>query len=472
MIKHAIVDISTKRVKDLPVKLTSSVISKALSRAKRYDIKDSSTTGFRLRISPAGSKTFIATGRVRGTPTTRTLTIGDASVLSVDDARKEAIQFLSKLQLGIDATQVKAEAVQREAKLNAEQLASQISLQDAMELYLADKKLKPATAKSYRYEIPFYCAEFLDMSIQDITEDGICKWYLSNKDRPASIDKAFRSLRAILEYAVATRVLTFNPCLAVTARKIRYKIQPRTRRIESHNLTAFIDSWIDLTGREFINPIQGDFILWLLMTGFRLDEARTLAWSDIDYETYTITIKDTKSGNAHLLPLTPLMKDLLDRRKKDNPASNPYVFPARLGRGMSDIKHLNDCRKSLDAITNNAQIPQVRPHDLRRTFATMLDELNISESNIKSLLNHNDGSVTSKHYLQQTDMETKRTNLWAVGKHLEMAATIKALHPVTNEECIWGCTGTIRNFVYGTDDLEFIEVKGSVSKASLLDGMR
>ena len=113
----------------------------------------------------------------------------------------------------------------------------------------------------------------------------------------------------------------------------------------------------------------------------------------------------------YILPLTPLMSDLLDRRLQDNPSNNPYIFPARQGKGLSNTKHLSDFRQTLDKITDRAFIPSVRPHDLRRSFTTMLDELDISESNIKALLNHNDGTVTKKHYLQATNIEIKRRNL-------------------------------------------------------------
>jgi len=233
-----------------------------------------------------------------------------------------------------------------------------------------------------------------------------------------------------------------------------------------------MDAWLLLMQQRKINPVQGDFILWLLMTGCRLDEARTLKWSDIDNEQLILTIIDTKNGHPHVLPLTPLMSDLLDRRKHDNPTLNPYVFIAKQGRGSSDTKHLCDCRKSLDKITATAGIPTVRPHDVRRSFTTILDELDISESNIKALLNHNDGSVTRKHYLQSTNVEVKRRNLWSVGKHLEQAITVNGNNPSTGEACIFACVGSIRQFIYGTATCDYTVVKGIKTAKDILEAMR
>ena len=455
----------TKQSQNKTLRLTNKVIIDALPRANRYTINDLLVTGLRLRISPNGTKRFIALGRVRGVNKVRTKTLGDASVLSLDNTRIAAKAFLTKLQLGIDANEENAIKIANEAY-------SAITLNEALETYLADRELKTKTIAGYRYEIPKYCKSFLYKPVNQITEDEICRWYLDNKHIPTSIDKAFRSLRAILEYMVGIKIIPYNPCMAVTARKLRYKIKPRTRRIETYHLTSFMDSWLLLMKQGSINKLHGDFILWLLMTGCRLNEARTLQWSDLDSVQLTITIVDTKNGQPHILPLTPLMSDLLDRRKQYNPIENSYIFPAMQGRGLSNIKHLVDCRKSLDKITTAANLPIIRPHDLRRSFTTMLDELDISESNIKALLNHNDGTVTRKHYLQATNIEVKRRNLWAVGKKLEQAITINGTDPITGLACSFACTGSIREFIYGTGKCDFNIIKGEKTAKSILDAMR
>ncbi len=444
---------------------TNKFIKHVLPKAKRFVINDTEVTGLKLRVSPNGRKRFIAVGKVRKSKKVRTKTLGDANIISLDDARIAARQFLTQLQSGIDANEL--DALQ---KIEASKKA--LTLNDALNNYVTDRQLKPKTVASYHYEIPKYCKLFLFKNVCNITENEICEWYLENKHRPTSIDKAFRSLRAIFEYLLSTKVISHNPCTAVTARKLRYKIKPRTRRIETYDLTKFMDAWLYLLQKGRIGTLQGDFVLWLLMTGCRLNEARTIRWSDLDIEQLAVTIIDTKNNHPHVLPLTPLMNDLLDRRKFDNPSANPYIFVAKKGKGYSDSKHLIDCRKTLDKITTTANIPQIRPHDLRRTFTTILDELDVSESNIKALLNHNDGTVTRKHYLQATNLEVKRRNLWAVGKYLERAVTVDGINQETGQLCIFSCVGSIRQFIYGTATCDFSEIKGKRTAKEILDAMR
>jgi integrase len=454
-----VIDITSKRQTDKPIKLTAKLIANALPRTNRYDIKDTTVSGLRLRISPTSRKVFVALGKVKSTNQVRVLTLGDANLLTLDKARELATEFLTKLHLGIDVRKVSSEQELADNK-------KKITLHDAMEQYLSDRQLKPSTVKDYRYEIPLYCKAFLTLPVQEITEDSVCKWYLRNSHRSTSIDKAFRSLRAILQYQVGLHTITFNPAHAVTIRKLRYKIKPRTRRVESHNITKFVDGWLKLMVEDAINPIQGDFILMLLMSGLRLNECRKLKWSNICYELYTITVYDTKNGSDHTIPLTPLIFDVFQRRKNDNPKENPFIFPAMQGKGISETKHINDCRKTLDKISIAANIDCVRPHDIRRTFTSILDELNISESNIKALLNHNDGTVTRKHYLQSTNIETKRSNLWEVGKFLESSVTIR------RNGSNWKCLGTLRHYVYGTANIEYVIEKDKVTAKGILESMR
>jgi integrase len=41
-------------------------------------------------------------------------------------------------------------------------------------------------------------------------------------------------------------------------------------------------------------------------------------------------------------------------------------------------------------------------HDLRRTFATYADSLEIKHTSIKRLMNHKSNDVTSTHYIHQS----------------------------------------------------------------------
>ncbi len=115
---------------------------------------------------------------------------------------------------------------------------------------------------------------------------------------------------------------------------------------------------------------------------------------------------DTKSNRPLLLPMTDLVYDLLHKRK-NNARSDIWVFD-----GGSKEGHIVDAKKSLQhmchIIANSKETDEYKftLHDLRRTFATMAEQLNISLYSLKLLMNHStDNDVTSGYIqLEQNDL--------------------------------------------------------------------
>src|SRR4029077_11443505 len=87
-----------------------------------------------------------------------------------------------------------------------------------------------------------------------------------------------------------------------------------------------------------------DYLLLVLFTGLRRNEAATLKWSAVDFDARTLTIEDTKNGIVHALPQTGLLYALL--RGRVAKTTSQYVFP---GAGASG--HL---------VTPDKQIQKIR----------------------------------------------------------------------------------------------------------------
>jgi hypothetical protein len=81
-------------------KLTGKLIETvALPSEKQVILRDSELKGFGLRLTPGGMS-YVVEARVNGK--TRRLTVGIADLLSVEDARKEAIRLLAQMTTGTD----------------------------------------------------------------------------------------------------------------------------------------------------------------------------------------------------------------------------------------------------------------------------------------------------------------------------------------------------------------------------------
>jgi len=130
------------------------------------------------------------------------------------------------------------------------------------------------------------------------------------------------------------------------------------------------------------NETTRDYLHLLLFTGLRRSEASRLQWSDIDFEARTLTIRETKNHQVHVLPLSDYLYDLL--RKRHAVKQSLFVFPSDSERGYlveprSAVKRVSD----LSGVTFTL-------HDLRRTFISIAESLDIPGYALKRLLNQKD----------------------------------------------------------------------------------
>ncbi len=128
---------------------------------------------------------------------------------------------------------------------------------------------------------------------------------------------------------------------------------------------------------------------FLALTGWRRGEALALKWSEVDLETRTARLPDTKTGFS-MRPLSHAACKVL----RDHPRLGELVFPASIGVD----KHMSGFRKIWVRIAAKAQLPDdVTPHVLRHSFASVAADLGFSELTIAAMIGHRKASVTSKY---------------------------------------------------------------------------
>lgn len=133
------------------------------------------------------------------------------------------------------------------------------------------------------------------------------------------------------------------------------------------------------------------FLTFLLFTGLRRGEASSLKWKDIDFNDRTFTIQKTKNGDPLTLPIGDHIFELLQDRW-GHYGNYDYVFP---GSGKSG--HLAEPKKGIYRVAETTGI-NFTCHDLRRTFITIAESLDISAYALKRLVNHRVSDVTSDQF--------------------------------------------------------------------------
>ena len=124
-------------------KITQTTISKISATGKVYFIRDSDLKGFAIKVTALGKASFIVEKRVKGGRNVRTM-LGDIELMSLREARAEALQALAQIGSGVDIN-----------KVVAPQMLPHDALKKHLERYIdiknaGDKGLAKGTVDGYR----------------------------------------------------------------------------------------------------------------------------------------------------------------------------------------------------------------------------------------------------------------------------------------------------------------------------------
>jgi integrase len=133
-------------------------------------------------------------------------------------------------------------------------------------------------------------------------------------------------------------------------------------------------------GGEFVVSVC-DLVEMALLTGLRRGELLSLTWDHVCLRDSTYYLAMTKNGDPLELPLTAHVRAMMERRIANGDES-PYVFSAPNQYGQ-----IKEPKKVIAQIAATSEI-DFTLHDLRRTFTTTAESLNVGAYTIKRLLNH------------------------------------------------------------------------------------
>ncbi|OGW94849.1 MAG: hypothetical protein A3K16_03340 [Omnitrophica bacterium RIFCSPLOWO2_01_FULL_45_24] len=145
-----------------------------------------------------------------------------------------------------------------------------------------------------------------------------------------------------------------------------------------------------------------------VFAGLRRSEALSLKVKDVDLSNNTIRLAHTKTRRQEAVPICSTLKQLLEdylqvrlalKRETDNlfVDSNRSGQDKRRGDGSFGTRGL---QLLFGELNNNLNFgKRLRPHLLRRSFATMLLRKGLNIVDVSRLLRHSDISVTVKSYI-------------------------------------------------------------------------
>lgn len=378
----------------MAVKLTKTIIDNLIYDGKDKIYQDSALAGFAIFVRKSG-KTYIVNKRVAGK--LHRISISDVSLITLTEAREKAVTIISNLVQGIDPNKKKID------------MPAQVpTLQECYDYFKSKKTLTDETIKSYDRQILTLLKDWLNLPLNDITKSMISDRHAKlTKDSPAQANASMRVLRSVWNYCRHSfldddeePIIKEHPIMILNVKKDWNVIKPKKRHVEEEYLGKFLKAVIEHQDRwshrqaPYSNNAR-DIMLVFMLTGVRLNEAQTLAWSDIDLKIGKILFKDTKNGSDYPLPMGEVLWALMRYRAKFA-MGNTWVFPT-LYKSKDD--HVKDLGGSYEVISGKADL-YITPHDLRRTFISVANRLAMNYPVLKRLLNHQDSKTSDDVTLQ------------------------------------------------------------------------
>jgi len=212
--------------------------------------------------------------------------------------------------------------------------------------------------------------------------------------------KIIVTFNQIMAYAVRHKMIDSNP--------VRDAERPRRNMddVVKGNIAVLAPEQIRALLEATPNQKHRTLFLTAIMTGARLGEILGLRWSDVDFEKKQIHIRRTfnherfftpkTKGSIRSIDLAPMMVLELRKWKLVSGGNNDkLVFPSEVG---SPIGPQNLTRRYFKPALKVAGLPEIRFHDLRHTYASLLIEQGENIKYISSQLGHASTTITLDVY--------------------------------------------------------------------------
>ena len=261
-----------------------------------------------------------------------------------------------------------------------------------------------------------------DIKLPDITAAKISALLLdiqSQGKSHATVIKIYTILHSLFKMAYMADIITRNPMDKVQ--------RPKPRKDEIKGDTA--ESYTVEEVQHILSCLEQEPLKWqtfvrlLIDTGIRRGEACALRWENINFKAHTITIAgnlcytpqkgvylDTpKNGHMRTIDIAPEVSALLRqlRIQQADKAISAFVFTQE---NSPEPMHPQSPTRYLKKFSAKYNVPDLHPHKLRHTFASIAITSGADVASISEKLGHGDKAVTLRMYTHADQESMKRAS--------------------------------------------------------------
>lgn len=338
---------------------------------------DAKQPGLAVCVTAAGSRTYYLYRWANGRPLRQRLgTAGTRGELTVEQARDVARKLTGEIVQGVD---VQARKIAAREEMTFGELFGRW-----MEYAREHKRTWPEDQRKYDKFLATWAGRRL--SGIDATDVERMHNRIKVQSGPYQANRVLALVKAMFARAIGTTKCWKGDNPASDVKK--FEEHSRERYLLPEEMQKFF------AALATVPPDYQDFFLLLLLTGQRRGAVQAMRWEDLNLEAalWTVPAAFSKNKKSVTVPLVPRAVELLASRFQ-GAAPSPYVFPTRGRTG-----HLVEPRKAWEAIITDAELGDLRIHDLRRTLGSWQATNGVSMLVIGKGLGHAAGSKATSVY--------------------------------------------------------------------------
>jgi len=378
-------------------KLTEKILREAEPvEGRDYQIFDTDVRGFAVCIYRGGGRAFTLDYRYAGRQ--RRMTFARWPEWAVTAARERAKELRREIDAGGDPLGTRGalreaprvcDLITRYVEVHLPHLAT---LNAADQRSMMEKFIRPAWGRMLVTEVSSHDVELLLNKVAagrarpaKQKPNNRARKLQATKPTPVRANRVGEVVRKMFAYAVKWGWREDNPAMG-----FRRRIETPRERYLSQDEISRLAAALDMAADDRASCI----IRLCMLTGARVGEVRQARFEDFNLEhlSWSKPASTTKQRRVHRVPISDEAAAIVRQRRIAVVKGSPWLFP-----GDTPGQPVQEIRRFWARIQREVGIPDVRIHDLRHTFASLLVSGGASLEMIGKLLGHSQTQTTQRY---------------------------------------------------------------------------
>lgn len=415
----------------IPRSMADEFCQKIKPQTKPIYIRDSQVKGLVLRVMPAGSKSWIFCYSVKEGDKWRERRKGlgpfkqgrnDVAGLTVPAARSLAEDMKHGVKhKGSDPIDDKKKFIEERAK----EKASRVFVKDLFEIWASTDLInrKDHGAEARRMMLKDVLPIIGDMNVKDVRKGDIAnittRLLQRGVNRMAKV--IFSLTRQMFRFAVMQDLLEIDPTALISKKSVGGSNVERDRVLSEEEIQE-----LALKLPEANMTQVSEMAIWIaLSTCCRIGELLKARWSHFDWKqkTWRIPTENSKNEKEHIVFLSDFSLTQFEKPYEVSGGAE-WCFPGRTNNHICPktiTKQVADRQRDGTRYSNRSKQINIlilsrgvwKPHDLRRTGATLMNSLGVLPEVAERCLNHTEENKVKRIY-QRYGSEAEMKQAWQI----------------------------------------------------------